>query len=71
VDILAEFKIGCGHLSRRVKSNIHIPVPPQPRIEREKTDCVVDAFQKYSSDEISKDHYVRSVGFRHRANTEM
>jgi hypothetical protein len=44
---------------------------PQPRIEREKTDCVVDAFQKYSSGEISKDHYVRSVAFRYRANTEM
>ena len=44
---------------------------PQPRIEREKTDFVVDAFQKYSSGEISRDHYVRSVRFRYRANTEM
>jgi len=27
VDILAEFKIGCGHFRGRVKSNIHIPLP--------------------------------------------
>lgn len=35
----------------------------QPRIEREKTDFVAVTF--------SRNHYVRSVGFRYRDNTEM
>jgi hypothetical protein len=46
-------------------------VLPQSRVEKDKDRHLHDMVQKYSSVEISREQYTRTLGFKYQARTEL
>jgi hypothetical protein len=42
---------------------------PIPKSEKEKTECINMANEKYITGEYAREHFVRSAGVRYRTNT--
>jgi hypothetical protein len=44
---------------------------PIPKSEKEKTEYIKMSYEKYTTGEYAQEHFVRSAGFRYRANTDL
>jgi hypothetical protein len=46
-------------------------VAPQSRTEKEKLGFLFDLWRKYQSSQITRERYIRCVGYKYQARTDM
>ena len=45
--------------------------PPQSRLEKEKEKSLVSLYGQYCSEQISRPHFVKTLGFKYQARTDL
>ena len=46
-------------------------VAPQSRLEKEKEQSLVSLYEQYCSEQISRSHFVKTLGFKYQARTDL